>query len=93
MSDEEEREDGPDEGQEDQEDAAPPPASANQAGGTERVLDQDIEDELKTSYLTYAMSVIVQRALPDVRDGLNDACWRLVRFVCRPSASGGKQEC
>ena len=30
-----------------------------------------IEDELKTSYLDYAMSVIVGRALPDVRDGLN----------------------
>lgn len=29
-----------------------------------------IEDELKQSYLDYAMSVIVSRALPDVRDGL-----------------------
>jgi DNA gyrase subunit A len=29
-----------------------------------------IEDELKNSYLNYAMSVIVSRALPDVRDGL-----------------------
>ena len=29
-----------------------------------------IEQELKESYLTYAMSVIVSRALPDVRDGL-----------------------
>ena len=29
-----------------------------------------IEDEMRTSYLTYAMSVIVARALPDVRDGL-----------------------
>ncbi len=28
-----------------------------------------IEDELKSSYLDYAMSVIVSRALPDVRDG------------------------
>lgn len=30
----------------------------------------NIEDELKNSYLDYAMSVIVGRALPDVRDGL-----------------------
>jgi len=30
-----------------------------------------IVDEMKTSYLDYAMSVIVARALPDVRDGLN----------------------
>ena len=29
-----------------------------------------IEDEMRTSYLDYAMSVIVSRALPDVRDGL-----------------------
>ena len=29
-----------------------------------------IQDEMRTSYLTYAMSVIVARALPDVRDGL-----------------------
>jgi DNA gyrase subunit A len=30
-----------------------------------------IEEELKHSYLDYAMSVIIGRALPDVRDGLN----------------------
>ena len=29
-----------------------------------------IEDEMKTSYLDYAMSVIVSRAIPDLRDGL-----------------------
>ena len=29
-----------------------------------------IEDEMRTSYIDYAMSVIVARALPDVRDGL-----------------------
>jgi DNA gyrase subunit A len=34
------------------------------------VVPINIEDELKTSYLDYAMSVIVGRALPDVRDGL-----------------------
>ena len=34
------------------------------------ILPINIEDELKTSYLDYAMSVIVGRALPDVRDGL-----------------------
>ena len=30
----------------------------------------DIEQEMKSAYLDYAMSVIVSRALPDVRDGL-----------------------
>ena len=29
-----------------------------------------LQEEMKGSYLTYAMSVIIQRALPDVRDGL-----------------------
>ncbi|HWC88489.1 MAG TPA: DNA gyrase subunit A, partial [Pirellulales bacterium] len=37
-----------------------------------------IEDELKTSYLTYAMSVIVSRALPDVRDGLKPSQRRIL---------------
>jgi len=36
----------------------------------ERILPINIEEEMKTSYLSYAMSVIVSRALPDVRDGL-----------------------
>ncbi|UUO09305.1 DNA gyrase subunit A [Blastopirellula sp. J2-11] len=37
-----------------------------------------IEDELKESYLTYAMSVIVSRALPDVRDGLKPSQRRIL---------------
>ncbi len=44
----------------------------------ERILDQDIEDELKESYLTYAMSVIISRALPDVRDGLKPSQRRIL---------------
>jgi DNA gyrase subunit A len=43
-----------------------------------RILDQPIEDELKGSYLTYAMSVIVSRALPDVRDGLKPSQRRIL---------------
>ena len=35
------------------------------------VIRVNIEDEMRQSYLDYAMSVIVGRALPDVRDGLN----------------------
>jgi DNA gyrase subunit A len=34
------------------------------------VLQVNLEDEMRKSYLDYAMSVIVGRALPDVRDGL-----------------------
>ena len=42
------------------------------------MVDQPIEDELKDSYLTYAMSVIVSRALPDVRDGLKPSQRRIL---------------
>ena len=37
---------------------------------TEDVIPVNITDELKSSYMDYAMSVIVGRALPDARDGL-----------------------
>jgi len=37
---------------------------------TERIIDADIVHEMRDSYMEYAMSVIVGRALPDVRDGL-----------------------
>ncbi|MCB2079146.1 MAG: hypothetical protein KDE55_15800, partial [Novosphingobium sp.] len=38
----------------------------------------DIVDEMKSSYLDYAMSVIVSRALPDVRDGLKPVHRRIL---------------
>ncbi len=44
----------------------------------ERFEDRRILDELKTSYLNYAMSVIVSRALPDVRDGLKPSQRRIL---------------
>ncbi len=44
----------------------------------ERVEDLRILDEMKTSYLNYAMSVIVARALPDVRDGLKPSQRRVL---------------
>jgi len=36
----------------------------------EKVIPINIEDEMKSAYIDYSMSVIVSRALPDVRDGL-----------------------
>lgn len=42
------------------------------------ILDVDIENEMKDSYLDYAMSVIVARALPDVRDGLKPVHRRII---------------
>jgi DNA gyrase subunit A len=51
---------------------------AGDGGSGGRQIDQSIEDELKGSYLTYAMSVIVSRALPDVRDGLKPSQRRIL---------------
>ena len=45
---------------------------------TGKVFNVPIEDEVKTAYLNYAMSVIVARALPDVRDGLKPVHRRLL---------------
>ena len=44
----------------------------------ERLIQIDIEDEMRSSYLDYAMSVIVGRALPDVRDGLKPVHRRIL---------------
>ena len=51
---------------------APPP----QTGG--EFIDRAISDEMRESYLSYAMSVIVSRALPDVRDGLKPVQRRIL---------------
>jgi len=37
----------------------------------DRIIQTDLRNEMSRSYLEYAMSVIVGRALPDARDGLN----------------------
>ncbi len=52
--------------------------SRNQGAGALRMIQLPIEDELRDSYLTYAMSVIVSRALPDVRDGLKPSQRRIL---------------
>ncbi len=54
-----------------------PPSGNGSAGGSSSPL-LDIEHELRDSYLTYAMSVIVSRALPDVRDGLKPSQRRIL---------------
>ncbi len=43
-----------------------------------KIIQRDIESEMKTSYIDYAMSVIVSRALPDVRDGLKPVHRRIL---------------
>ena len=44
----------------------------------ERIIQRDIENEMQTAYIDYAMSVIVARALPDVRDGLKPVHRRIL---------------
>jgi len=43
-----------------------------------QIVPVNIEDEMKESYLSYSMSVIVGRALPDVRDGLKPVHRRIL---------------
>jgi len=43
-----------------------------------RIVVRPIEDEMRKSYVDYAMSVIVGRALPDVRDGLKPVHRRIL---------------
>ena len=73
-------------------DISPPDSEFDETGGSGGGNGQDgqsdtrdkdivpvsIEDEMKSSYLDYAMSVIVSRALPDVRDGLKPVHRRIV---------------
>jgi DNA gyrase subunit A len=47
----------------------------------ERILSRLIEEEMKESFLDYSMSVIVQRALPDVRDGLKPVHRRILHAM------------
>ena len=55
-----------------------PEKSQNIYTKNEKIIPVFIEQEMKTSYLNYAMSVIVGRALPDVRDGLKPVHRRIL---------------
>ena len=65
-------------GDEDGANANPEEQGSGTGAGALRMVDLPIEDELRDSYLTYAMSVIVSRALPDVRDGLKPSQRRIL---------------
>src|SRR5213082_2201986 len=54
------------------------PAAPDGTPAPERIEDLRIEQELQDSYLTYAMSTIMDRALPDVRDGLKPSQRRIL---------------
>jgi DNA gyrase subunit A len=55
-----------------------PPQGPPPTGGNQTLIPTNIEDEMKRSYLDYAMSVIVGRALPDIRDGLKPVHRRIL---------------
>src|SRR4051794_28448244 len=55
-----------------------PGAAGGGAAPLDRIEDLQIEQELQDSYLTYAMSTIMDRALPDVRDGLKPSQRRIL---------------
>src|SRR6202453_5168065 len=54
----------------------PPPPGSD--GGNKNIIPTNIEDEMRSSYLAYAMSVIIGRALPDIRDGLKPVHRRIL---------------
>jgi DNA gyrase subunit A len=70
------------------------PSTAEASAQTGKIIPVAIEDEVKSDYLTYAMSVIVARALPDVRDGLKPVHRRLLYSMdelgLRPNAATKK---
>ena len=70
----------------------PDPAAGGNAG---KVRPLDIQDEMRQSYLTYAMSVIVSRALPDVRDGLKPSQRRILAAMrdLNLNPGGGTTKC
>jgi DNA gyrase subunit A len=58
---------------------------------TAEIIPINIEDEMKSSYLDYAMSVIVGRALPDVRDGLKPVHRRILYAMFREGLLASKR--
>ncbi|MGA8815079.1 MAG: DNA gyrase subunit A, partial [Candidatus Sulfotelmatobacter sp.] len=56
----------------------PPPGGGDGSPGALHIQPVNIEDEMRKSYLDYSMSVIIGRALPDVRDGLKPVHRRIL---------------
>src|SRR3989338_6649830 len=58
--------------------------------GRHAIVQREIEEEMKSSYLDYAMSVLVSRALPDVRDGLKPVQRRILYAMLDLGLQHGK---
>jgi DNA gyrase subunit A len=63
---------------------------ADDGGGAQRVMARMLEDEMRESFIDYSMSVIVQRALPDVRDGLKPVHRRILYAMTEAGLSPGR---
>ena len=59
--------------------------------GSAEIVPVNIEDEMRTSYLDYAMSVIIGRAIPDVRDGLKPVHRRILYAMLREGLLSNKR--
>lgn len=57
----------------------------------EKILPRNVEEEMKESYLRYSMSVIISRALPDVRDGLKPSQRRILYAMRQLNLSPGSK--
>jgi len=67
-------------------------APANTPAPIDRVVETPIDQELHDSYLTYAMSTIMDRALPDVRDGLKPSQRRILVAMNDLNLSPGRKQ-
>src|SRR5438552_1307450 len=75
----------------------PPPGGGDSSGipGAANIQPVNIEEEMRRSYLDYAMSVIIGRAIPDVRDGLKPVHRRILysMFEQKIGPSGPFKKC
>lgn len=64
--------------------------NGNLESGNNRIIPINIEEEMRTAYIDYSMSVIVSRALPDVRDGLKPVHRRVLYGMLDLGVTSGK---
>ena len=69
----------------------PPPGAAPLYAANEKVQKINVADEIKNSFLDYSMSVIISRALPDVRDGLKPSQRRILYAMQRLNLYPGRK--
>ena len=66
------------------------PEDNNQVPAEDKIIQVNIEEQMKTAYIDYSMSVIVSRALPDVRDGLKPVQRRVLYGMYELGVGAGK---